>query len=76
MKFMYEGECFPSQIISLNGSGYVTTSTTRSGFDWKWPQQENIMHYPFSDIKTKIATPVPKKLVVIFCSRTGWHVRI
>ena len=58
VKVGYEGECFPGQIISTNESGCVIKSMTRSGFNWRWPQHDDVMHYPFSDIKTKIAPPV------------------
>ena len=61
VKFVYESECFPGRIISTNESGCVIKSMTRSGFNWRWPQHEDIMHYPFPDIKIKIAPPVPKK---------------
>ena len=63
VKFVYKGECFPGQIISTNESGCVINSMTKSGLNWRWPQHEDVLHYPFSDIKTKIASPVPKKRV-------------
>ena len=36
-------------------------SIAKSGFNWKWPQHENIMLYPFSDIIKKISPPASKK---------------
>ena len=61
VKFIYEGEFFPGQIVSVEEDGCVIKSMTRSGFNWRWPQHEDVMQYPFSDIKQKIAPPVPRK---------------
>ena len=60
VKFVYEGEYFPGKIISINDNGYDKVHG-RSGFNWKWPQHENIMLYPFSDIIKKIASQGSKK---------------
>ena len=61
VKFVYEGEYFSGNIISINDNGCMIKSRARSGFNWKWPQHEDIMLYPFSDIIKKIAPPVSKK---------------
>ena len=53
-------------MISANESGCVIKSMTRSGFNCRWPQHQDIMHYQFSDIKTKIVPPTPKKERVLF----------
>ena len=53
--FVYEGEVFPGQITDVQQEGFVIKSMVKSGFHWKRPKDEDILLYPFGDVKSKIA---------------------
>ena len=64
--FTYEGEVFPGQIVDVQHEGCVIKSMVKSGFHWKWPKDEDVLLYPFDDVKSKIAPPQIRKRGV-FC---------
>lgn len=56
----YEGEMWPGQIASVEEDGAYVKCMARSGLCWKWPEKEDKIFYPLSDIKFKINEPQKK----------------
>ena len=61
--FSYEGELFPGQITAINEEEEMCEirAMVKFGFNWKWPKEDDIMFYPFSDVDCKIQVPQPRK---------------
>ena len=61
--FSYEEELFPGQITAINEEEEMCEirAMVKSGFNWKWPKEDDIMFYSFADVDCKIQVPQPRK---------------
>ena len=61
--FSYEEERFPGQITAIDEEVEMCEirAMVKSEFNWKWPKEDGIMFYPFSDVDCKIQVPQPRK---------------
>lgn len=62
--FLYEKKVYAGQVIEIreDGSKYKIKSLTPSGsFQWKWPQNDDILWYDRDDILQAIKAPDPSK---------------
>lgn len=62
--FLYEKKVYPGQVVEIkkDGSEYKIKSLTQSGtFQWKWPQNDDILWYDRDDILKAIKAPEPSK---------------
>lgn len=57
--FFYEGEEFPGLITDIDHDEERLTikSMKRAGRYWKWPKVDDILTYPYEDVKLKINPP-------------------
>uniref|UniRef100_A0A6P7HCB8 Uncharacterized protein LOC114346879 isoform X2 n=1 Tax=Diabrotica virgifera virgifera TaxID=50390 RepID=A0A6P7HCB8_DIAVI len=56
----YIGNLYPGKVIKANQEGAEVSSMEKAGYDWKWPEKEDVLFYFYEDIKKIIREPLVK----------------
>ncbi|XP_050502477.1 uncharacterized protein LOC126881871 [Diabrotica virgifera virgifera] len=56
----YNGNLYPGKVIKANQEGAEVSSMEKAGYDWKWPEKEDVLFYFYEDIKKIIREPLVK----------------
>ena len=62
----FEGKLFPGQVTAVSEREAKVSVLHKSGFNWKWPKCVDEISYEMTEIKQKIAKPLPGKRGIFF----------
>lgn len=55
--FTYDGEMFPGVITEKDEKWCQIKAMVRSGWNWKWPKDNDVLWYPAEEVSQKIEKP-------------------